>query len=264
MILWIPKSVTIATASTEASSMDSNEPYDVEDKYTDPQPPADSWSQFLSVRFRKRRGWYDGLNDKEQRLVRKEMKRIEYFRKIFQDRKILGSDRDPLVARLKDARATWNRLAFLRCETELSRCTAIGNDRSCRILTQVLRRGGDILADDHFIVFADKDDEKNPAGYSEDDRDYGHNGRLMLFKNGENGAEMDDQHCSGKFPHQKIEIQHLLHNEEVKLLKRTDDKNDLRYFHLPANNMAWAEVGRVPPAAPEMHRHSNLCETSEP
>jgi len=236
----------MAAASAKFSSMDSNEPYDVEDEYFDPIPLTDSWGQFLSMRFRKRRGWYEGLGEKEQRLVRKEMKRIEYFREVFQDRKISDSEEDPpLVTKLKAARAEWNRLAFERCGAELSRCKAEENWRSCRILTQVLRREGNGVADDHFSIFTQEDDEKNPIDHSPDGSDYGHNGWLMLFKDGKRGTEMENRHCSGKFPHQKIEIQQLL-SKEVDLLRRTENPNDLRYFHLPANNMAWVEVRGVP------------------
>ncbi len=250
----------MATPATKVSSMDSDGLYDVEDAYLDPTPLTDSWGQFLSMRFRQRREWYEGLTSKEQRLVRKEMKRIEYFREHFKDGKISDKHEDSLVAMLKAARFEWNQLAFQRCQTELSRCE---NERNCRILKGILRRGGDTLAGDHFTLFTEEDDEKNPISYDPKDRDYGHNGWLMLFKDGKKGAEMDDRQCSGKFPHQKIEIQQLLHNKDVELLRRTESESDMRYFHLPANNMVWVEVRQIPPVS-EVYLQPNYFETSKP
>jgi hypothetical protein len=52
----------------------------------------------------------------------------------------------------------------------------------------------------------------------------------------------------GRFPDQKISIHDLLHDPEVNPLKRLDsnNKNTIRYFHLPANNMKVWALAQVP------------------
>jgi hypothetical protein len=45
------------------------------------------------------------------------------------------------------------------------------------------------------------------------------------------------------FPNQKIPVKNLLAGEEGNPLMKPCPDNMIRYFHLPANNMIWVEVG---------------------
>jgi hypothetical protein len=49
-----------------------------------------------------------------------------------------------------------------------------------------------------------------------------------------------------EFPHQKIAIKDLLSDQEDRNpLMQPCEENMVRYFHLPANNMIWVEVGPI-------------------
>ncbi|KAH6847617.1 hypothetical protein B0I37DRAFT_375478 [Chaetomium sp. MPI-CAGE-AT-0009] len=62
---------------------------------------------------------------------------------------------------------------------------------------------------------------------------------VMYFKNGQ---PCDVPGLAKSFPHQKIPIADLLCEDETRnpIMKPAED-NVVRYFHLPANNMAWVE-----------------------
>jgi hypothetical protein len=61
-----------------------------------------------------------------------------------------------------------------------------------------------------------------------------------------NSEPANDEHCLDKFPNQKISIQKLLYptpeEEEHNPLMRECRKDEIRYIHLPGNNMEWVEV----------------------
>jgi hypothetical protein len=61
----------------------------------------------------------------------------------------------------------------------------------------------------------------------------------MYFKNGE---PCDVPGLPKSFPHQKVPVADLLSEDETRnpIMQPTED-NVVRYFHLPANNMAWVE-----------------------
>lgn len=48
---------------------------------------------------------------------------------------------------------------------------------------------------------------------------------------------------NNEFPNQKIPVKNLLAEEEGNPLMKSYPENMIRYFHLPANNMIWVEVG---------------------
>lgn len=224
-------------------SDDSDMAYNVEDKYEDPIQPTDSWGQFLSMRFRDRRTFYDTLSEAEQKLVWKERQRIEYFRETFKERKLSESDTIPLDYLLEEARRNWNQVAFKRCEHELAKRRGIeGEERNCHILRAIQMRGGSIPCDDQSPI-SSENKELDLKNYNPAEPDFGYNGWLMAFKDGRQGINNDL--CYGEFPHQKISIRQLLHNTKETPLVRTEDKDLLRYFHLPANNMAWVEVSHI-------------------
>ncbi|KAI0595703.1 hypothetical protein F4775DRAFT_585372 [Biscogniauxia sp. FL1348] len=62
---------------------------------------------------------------------------------------------------------------------------------------------------------------------------------IMCFKNGQ---PLDMPRVDGTFPSQKVSVKTLLEDDtEVNPLMHTLDDNTIRYVHLPANNMSWAE-----------------------
>ena len=221
-------------------SGDSDMVYTIEDEYEDPLPPTDSWGRFLSMRFRERRSFYDNLNVQEQQIIWKELHRIEYFRDAFKSRKLSTSDTVPLVSLLEEARKHWNAIAFERCERDLAiRHGVEGEERNCHILRAVQKRGGEASSDGQFSIPSEKGaiDLEN---YDPDEPDYGYNGWLIAFADGQRG--INSPLCYGEFPHQKLSIRQLLYNKKETPLMRTESKDQLQYFHLPANNMAWVEV----------------------
>ncbi|KAH7308294.1 hypothetical protein BKA65DRAFT_415197 [Rhexocercosporidium sp. MPI-PUGE-AT-0058] len=213
--------------------------YNVEDQYEDPIPPTDSWGQFLSMRFRNRKAFYDKQTEPEKRMIWKERQRIDYFRDTFKERKLSESDTVPLEYLLKEARENWNRIAIQRCEHELAKRRGISaEERNCHVLRAVQMRGGVIPCDDQSPI-SSEDKTLDLDNYDPAEPDYGYNGWLMEFEDGRRG--IDNSLCYGEFPHQKLSIRQLLYNKKETPLVRIEDKDRLRYFHLPANNMAWVE-----------------------
>jgi hypothetical protein len=70
---------------------------------------------------------------------------------------------------------------------------------------------------------------------------YGLNAYMVFFKNSE---QFSDESFTDRFPNQKIPIKDLLYNKkkETNPLMRDCGDNEIRYFHLPGNNMEWIEV----------------------
>jgi hypothetical protein len=233
----------------------SHQSYDVEDLYEDPIPPNDAWGKFLSMRFSQRPAFYNGLQISEKELIRKEVQRIEYFRGYFKTRLLSPSDHISLEASLEASRSNWRKMAFGRCKDELEICQAqratFGDnprlERNSCILKQVQlwesKEYSDLqssLSTENYIhslavQTSHADDNPNESNY-------GYNGWVIVFEKGVKGITIDHPLCHGQFPNQKISIQRLLYNKSKTPLKRTENKDTLRYFHLPANNMKWVEV----------------------
>ena len=74
--------------------------------------------------------------------------------------------------------------------------------------------------------------------------EYGLKASIMHFKKGGGGHTHKHIHekVMGRFPNQKIPIDHLLTKSAENPLNEPCPDNRLRYFHLPTNNMAWIEV----------------------
>lgn len=239
----------------------------------DPEPAPDVWAEFLRVRIARRRQLYDSLDASGQELIRKEVQRIQYFRGHFKDYRIFPTDSLPLVVLLDDSRTKWRDVAARRAPEELARVQRQMDRngethmllRSKKILQHVQRwKSGDHAASRDAMspeaymagLFspgdeADDDDdaEKEEHGSSSADAsgddpkkpDYGYNGWIAEWERGKGRVTVDHPLVLGSFPHQKISIQQFLYNKKGTPLRRTSDKDRLRYFHLPANNMRWVE-----------------------
>jgi len=230
--------------------------YVVEDQYYDPIPPNDVWGKFLSMRFVQRPAFYKDLETSEQELVRKEVQRIKYFRKNFETQLLSPSRSLALSDSLADSRARWRKAARARCIQELAACKvemakSSGNDpllqRTYSILTKVADWGSkeDVkLQEDLDPESYIPDLDQQPSNMEDNPKEpnFGYNGWVIVFEKGKGGVTMEHPLCHGKFPNQKISIQQMLYNKSQTPLKRTEDKKQLRYFHLPANNMKWVEV----------------------
>ncbi len=70
---------------------------------------------------------------------------------------------------------------------------------------------------------------------------YGLNSYILFFKNSES---FTDSRYIDKFPNQKISLKDLLYNRDIETnpLMQSCKTNEIRYFHLPGNNMEWIEV----------------------
>jgi hypothetical protein len=70
---------------------------------------------------------------------------------------------------------------------------------------------------------------------------WGMNAYAVFFRNSE---PYTDPKCLDKFPNQKLAIKDLLYlkDETKNPLMRPCEDNEIRYFHLPGNNMEWIEV----------------------
>lgn len=231
-------------------------PYLVEDQYADPVPITDTWAAFLSARFSRRKELYDGLTGHEKEIVRKELRRIRFLREYFSGHRLSQSDRITLLISLEIAHSRWRDHASRRCKDDLPR-VEIEIARADKQRRQLLNRNRLILkqvqqwpsqqyvelrhsvAPETYIEgleSADDSIDDNPG-----ESNYGYNGWIIAFKKGQGGVTLDHPLCHGKFPHQKIAVQKLLYDKEHTPLKRSQDRTQLRYFHLQANNMKWVE-----------------------
>lgn len=227
--------------------------YEVEDAYPDTTPAPDVWAEYLRARILRRRELYNSLDPSAQELIRKEVRRIRYFREHFKDYRVFPTDELPLVALLDDSRTKWRDIAAKRANDELNK---VNKRMEKEGATELLVRNKKILKrvqSWHSKGYADIRDASNPDAYmpdldqgpdnSEDDPqkpDYGYNGWVIAWEKGQ-WTSLDHPLVHGSFPHQKISIQQFLYNKEGTPLKRDLRKDQFRYFHLPANNMKWVE-----------------------
>jgi hypothetical protein len=217
----------------------------------------------MRERFGRREAFYERLNPTERELLRKELRRIRWFREHFKDYRIATTDRLPLVALLDDARSKWREIASKRAEEELEAVKketekngdTVTRSRNRQILLMVqhwLRheyhaRQNAVLPEGFMGDLEVTTENSSPAGDDPKKPNYGYNGWLIVWDQEKGGVDSDHPLINGKFPHQKISIQQLLYNKENTPLKRTSNKKQLRYFHLPANSMKWVEVSPMLP-----------------
>ncbi|KAJ4385205.1 hypothetical protein N0V93_010266 [Gnomoniopsis smithogilvyi] len=218
----------------------------------DPDAPIDAWGQFLAMRFRHRQKFLSRLERSEQELINRELSRIEYFRNLNETRRLKEHDDSTLIESLKSARIAWRRFAVEESRSNLVNCRskiANGKDaierqrhvRNARILERVQRWDAEVLPDLSSEPGVVKTSQ--PPPHYDADPNFGYNGWLIAFENGKDGiVGITNPSFNGDFPHQKMAIKELLYNKAQSPLKRSEDRNTLRYFHLPANNMEWVEA----------------------
>ena len=167
---------------------------------------------FGCLRFDERQAFFEGLNKADKLTLRI----VEEEARIFKLREAFEADgsntpRGKLLVRFKVTRNHWSR------PTARSRSEALP-----QAPTQVDRASHQKL-------------EKNNIDLDD------FNANLIYFK----GARPYDHpdFPDEKFPNQKIPLRQLLKEDKEKNpLMRECEKDMIRYFHLPANNMVWVEV----------------------
>lgn len=227
--------------------------YAVEDAFPDDGPLLNSWGAYLRARYCKRKELYEGLDTSDQELIRKEVRRIRHFREHFKDYRISKNEL-PLVALLDDSRTKWRNIAHRRSADELEKCRKQmekkGGSDSLKRNLEILKHVQQWQTPSYIKILK----EFSPNAYmpdldagsigNEDDprqKDYGYNGWIIVWEDGKGWVSMEHPLVHGSFPHQKISIQQFLYNKEGTPLRRRLGKDQLRYFHLPANNMKWVE-----------------------
>lgn len=70
------------------------------------------------------------------------------------------------------------------------------------------------------------------------------NAYALFFRNSE---KYTDPICADQFPNQKLPVKDLLFNKDIGTnpLMRACADNEIRYFHLPGNNMDWVEASSM-------------------
>ena len=74
---------------------------------------------------------------------------------------------------------------------------------------------------------------------------FGLSANMIFFKD---SLPFDHELSPDKFPDQKISIEDLLYKKEDKIknpLMKKCEEDEIRWFHLPGNNMAWVEVHTI-------------------
>lgn len=234
-------------------------PYNVKDLEDDHgvSRDFDIYAQYSSARFTKRKDIFEGLEPSSRDLLRKEIRRIRYFRDHFGGYRVNSSDRLPLVSLLEDARKKWRQIAFRRAPEDLSRLEkdverngdSPLRTRSRTILKYVSRWDSKEYTDfqktqapDVYMPDLDSDAGLDQSEEQPREPNYGYNGWIILWDEEKGGIDMSHPLVHGSFPHQKISIQQMLYNKKETPLKRTTNTKQYRYFHLPANSMQWVEV----------------------
>lgn len=231
--------------------------YTVDDNRRDARPAPDVWAEYLRLRYVRRAGFYQDLEASAQEHIRKEVRRIRYFRDHFKEYRIASSDGLPLVALLDDARREWRDVAAERAPQELARLQRDlerNGDTAARTRNRNIVRMVEYWTTKEYAALQDarapesymSDLDSGPVHPGEDnprEPNYGYNGWVIVWDEEKGPVDMNHPLVHGHFPHQKISIQQLLYNKEGTPLKRTTKKNEFRYFHLPANSMKWVEVG---------------------
>ncbi|KAH7328776.1 hypothetical protein B0I35DRAFT_418300 [Stachybotrys elegans] len=228
--------------------------YTVEDIPVPGDPQMDKWADYLRLRYSKRHVYYKTLSPSEQDHIRKEIRRIRYFRSHFKDYRVFATDQLPLVALLEDSRTKWRDIASKRSGDGLAQLQKeverMGDDnrrsRSRQILKMVQHwRDKDYATWQESVspelYMHDLDSVADEGEDDPRDPNYGYNGWLIAWEPGKGGTSVEHPLIHGSFPHQKISIQQLLYNKTGTPLKRDPHSTQFRYFHLPANSMQWVE-----------------------
>lgn len=228
------------------------------DQYVDPLPPIDAWASFLSARYSQRKTLYEGLSPTEKELVRKELRRIRYLRDHFETQRLDPKPNSaPLVVLLDDSRRRWKQQAIQRCKEALAKCDKGLAQPGCNHKPFLLRNHSILLEVQQWSTQPGHDKKRkelDPESYidgleaRDDDIDdnpenpnYGYNGWVIVYEKGRGGVTLDHPLIHGQYPHQKISVQKLLYDRDNTPLKRSENKSQLRYFHLQANSMKWVE-----------------------
>ncbi len=214
---------------------DQEPPYLVDvDNNDDPSPPTNALGKFFSMRFSKRRDFFDHLDPGEQLRIRQELRRIKLCKKGLQDGSLSFAPDIQLIKLLESLRREWRKDAATRSQKGIEGLPWPPEiqHRNRLILEQVTRwRDGSLPVVEELVP--------------------------DMADSTESGLECDARLTlvmpeAGIVSHRAIAIQELL-SDSATPLTRTEETGTIRWFHLPTNNMAWVEVCKVSTVAGNPH-----------
>jgi hypothetical protein len=155
------------------------------------------------LRESDRRTFYDSLDDDARRLITNEGRRVRNLRRTLE----VDTEKRYLISSLKMNLSHWRQ------------------SRRIRNMTADLSRAGEVA------------ESLGPP----DENAYGFSASMILFRNAMPYTHPD---FDGTFPNQEIPVNELFYNKDERKnpLMRPCERDMIRYFHLPANNMIWLEV----------------------
>lgn len=201
--------------------------------------------QYLRMRFDEREGFRSGLDPEDKARVDAELTYLEGM----QYKMRTADDEYKMLLNLRTLYNDWSLEVLENIGSE----RVIRGRNSADVVKQNeprLRLDGLKIALSQEVVYPDRSTFSEPIVWPVGE-DFGIDSHAMYFKKKDTdskvwiGVSNDEAGISGHFPTQKIATKQLLTSSKSPLKHRT--KGDrIRYFHLPANNMKWAEVS---------HRH---------
>lgn len=228
---------------------------DLKALYEDPHyGKYDPFVTYMSMRYENRDQFLESLNPGLQLRIKHEMARIDKLR----TRISRQQHQHQVLAPLKENLKQWKNEAktnqaqnILEVEKRRSRLFAVsvpadeeGENRWSRMYKRLANEMRILKAISQWPL----DQPSIPPRVAGEPADaetntYGFKAPIMYFNKGAGGHTHNHKHpkVTGVFPNQKIEVKYLLADTEDNPLKEPCLPNRIRYFHLPANNMAWVE-----------------------
>jgi hypothetical protein len=221
--------------------------------YDDPDyARGDDRLMFLSMRGngeKTREQYLDELDSRRKRRLQDESDRIEKLRERF----FANETNIDLVTTHNKRRADWRREAKENQDTYLrdlekrrliyERAHWDPLEKRARCI-EMLKNEERILKAISKWPSCDALTTLQPPTQSKVELDYGLKARMIYLNTGGVGHTHGFRHpaATGKYPNQKIPLDCLLADTDDNPLKEPAKPGLIRYFHLPANNMAWVEV----------------------
>ena len=183
----------------------------------------------------ERQEYFDSLKPHKQERIRREEKRIHELRALFEDLDRKETSKTSRASSFNESLRNW------RVNWEYPRRTRGFVSRPWNDAEQPTDKHKPLPGENH-EQDASREDVVSPS-YETPTKDngFGMSAYAIFLRS---GLPYNDENCSDKFPNQKISIEELLlkPDEATNPLMRKCEENEIRYFHLPGNNMHWVEV----------------------